>query len=103
MPHYKDGAEAKVGDHVTGWPYNTEHPVAGTLVSITPGVESCNAMVRFVEVVPDVAGQALPRPRMARAGGPEVVNGEAHGTAGERFLLFVCEDYCATNELQKIG
>jgi hypothetical protein len=52
MPHYSDGTEAKVGDQVTGQFYNTTGVRAGTIISITPGAESCNAMVAFIEAVP---------------------------------------------------
>jgi len=50
MPHYKDGTEAKVGDIVRGKPYNTPHEIVGEIISITPGVESCNCVVAFAEV-----------------------------------------------------
>lgn len=50
MPHYADGAPAQIGDMVFGKPYNTPREVVGTLVSITPGTESCNCQVAFVEV-----------------------------------------------------
>jgi hypothetical protein len=52
MPHYKDGTEAKVGDHVIGRPYNTDHDIAGTVVSISPAADSCNLQVEFVESLP---------------------------------------------------
>lgn len=118
MPHYKDGTEAKVGDQVVGRLYNTEGTRAGTIISITPGAESCNAMVAFIEAVPvDPAADnpiASRVPRMAvhehigddpgiRAPRYRIVQGEAHGSAGARFALFECADYCAVNELTKVS
>jgi hypothetical protein len=50
--HYKDGTEARVGDQVAGKLYNTEGTRIGVIVSVTPGTESCNAMVTFHETVP---------------------------------------------------
>ncbi len=113
MPHYKDGVEAKVGDQVYGRLYNTPGLRAGTIVSLTPGVESCNAMVAFLVLqevtdsigVPDTVarmgvweddgGPAFPRVRCVRT--------EAHGSAGPVMALVECADYCAVNELTKIG
>jgi hypothetical protein len=48
--HYKNGREAKVGDHVVGYCYNTKGAVAGTLVSLTPGPDNCSAMVAFISL-----------------------------------------------------
>lgn len=43
MPHYEDGTEAKVGDLVFGKSHSSgSEPVAGYVVSITPGAGSCN-------------------------------------------------------------
>jgi hypothetical protein len=114
MPHYADGTEAKVGDQVYGKLYNTEGVRAGTLVSITPGVESCNALVGFLVAVrvgdAGVAGSVGdPMPRMSvqdkdrDAVRLRAVHGEQHGSAGPLFHLVECVDYCATNELTKIG
>jgi hypothetical protein len=50
--HYKNGREAKVGDPVVGRCYNTPGLVAGTLVSITPGPDSCSALVAFIKSKP---------------------------------------------------
>lgn len=55
--HYKDGTPAAIGDQVKGKPYNTDHEIAGVMVSITPGSDSCNCKVAFLEVIPlDQAG-----------------------------------------------
>ena len=111
MPHYADGTEAKVGDQVVGKLYNTEGKRAGTIISITPGAESCNVQVQFTEAVEVKDGGAL-TPRMAvveqMSDGTSkaiarAVLGEQHGTSGPKFLLHVCADYCATNELTKVG
>lgn len=48
--HYKDGTPAAIGDKVKGKPYNTIGEVVGEMVSITPGSDSCNCIVAFVEV-----------------------------------------------------
>jgi len=50
--HYKDGTPAAIGDKVKGKPYNTIGEVVGEMVSITPGSDSCNCIVAFVEVFP---------------------------------------------------
>lgn len=102
MPHYKDGTEAKVGDHVTGPLYNSPGIKAGTIVSITPGQDSCNAMVQFVEAVPAEG----PKPRMAVGGANSIAQrifGEQHGSSGPPFDLCVCNDYCETRALTKVG
>lgn len=106
MPHYKDGSEAKVGDQVVGTLYNSgSEPKAGVIISITPGAESCNAMVQFTEALP-IAAEGAPvlpdAPRMA-TGQTRLVKGEQHGGGGASFVLFSCADYCATNELTKVG
>lgn len=46
--HYKNGREARVGDQVVGKTYNRKDPVAGTLVTLTPGEDSCSAKVGFL-------------------------------------------------------
>ncbi len=53
MPHYRDGTEAKVGDLVRGVSYNREkRQIVGTIIQITPGVETCNCMVAFASIKP---------------------------------------------------
>lgn len=50
MPHYKDGTQAEIGDFIKGKPYNASHEVvAGTLVSITPGCDTCNCIIAFIK------------------------------------------------------
>lgn len=114
MPHYKDGTEAKVGDQVVGKLYNTAGIRAGTIISITPGADSCNAQVAFVEAVPlgaghhtiKVPGMAVRDPLVGPGVPPpraRVVRAENHGSAGAEFALFECVDYCAVSELQLVG
>ena len=118
MPHYKDGAQAHVGDQVVGKLYNTPGRRAGTIVSISPGETTCNAMVSFLVAMPSAQlnaecaspyglGGAL---RMARRRDgdrslPLVVRtapSEKHGTAGPEVAIVECVDYCAVNELELI-
>jgi hypothetical protein len=55
MPHLRNGEPAHLGDVVRGKPYNTkdaagsQKEVVGTIVSITPDVESCNCTVAWIE------------------------------------------------------
>lgn len=116
MPHYADGTEAKIGDQVFGVLYNSgPEPKAGTIISLTPGTDSCNAQVQFTEVMranqPGEVGGVEPVPadripRMALTGDDgrkqvRVVRGEHHGTSGFLYGVAVCVDYCATKELTK--
>lgn len=119
MPHYANGTEARVGDQVFGPLYNTLGDRAGTIISITPGQDTCNAMVAFIELValPDDGDprDALSRtrrfdraPRMAVWPTPDapqfrIVRGERHGNTGAKFALFECVDYCEVRALTKIG
>lgn len=107
MPHYKDGTEAKIGDQVFGKLYNTEGVRAGTIISITPDSESCNAMVQYIEVAPYFPTEAegkSPIPRMAlHPPAPRIVKTRAHGTDGPEVALYDCADYCAINELTKVS
>jgi len=54
MPHFKDGSEAKVGDRVRfphqAWDGQKSYPTKreGVITDITPGSESCNALVACV-------------------------------------------------------
>ncbi len=112
MPHYTDGTQAKVGDQVIGKLYNTAGARAGTIISITPGVETCNAMVQFTEAKLMENGIMPEPPRMTvfctvHSDEPtkpqtRVVKGEQHGSTGATFVLFTCADYCAVNELTKV-
>jgi hypothetical protein len=50
--HYANGREAKVGDPVVGRTYNQPEVIAGTLVSVTPGPDSCSAQVAYFQTHP---------------------------------------------------
>lgn len=110
MPHYANGIEAHVGDHVTGHCYNTPGLVAGTIVSITPGTTSCNAQVEFLCALPYFATEAEGKseiPRMAvrdESGNlvaPRIQKSKAHGSDGALIAVYLCRDYCAISELAK--
>ena len=108
MPHYADGTEAKVGDQVIAPVFNSGGPKAGVIISITPGAESCNALIQFAEV----RGFEEPAPRMSvmsgDSGGIRVahmrkVQTEQHGSSGPEAHVWICADYCDTNKLTKVG
>lgn len=97
--HYANGREAKVGDLVVGYAYNTivrATPVSepsemkklvGTLVKAVPDSATCNAEIEWVESCP-LLGMSFDRPRMAQ-GEPRIYitpQGEIRGH-------FVCRDY----------
>lgn len=112
MPHYKDGTEAHIGDQVFGQLYNTPGIRAGTVVSITQGVESCNAMVQFcmpVTLVTSGEDQHSKPPRMSIAASdglpqlPRRAKTEQHGSSGLEVDIYMCLDFCAINELTKVG
>ncbi len=109
MPHYADGNEAKVGDYVVGQLYNTPGTVAGTIVSITPGADSCNAKVQYTRVVPPealgtekfMAVEYLNSPPGIPA---HVVKPTAnHQSDGPLMALVTCADYCEVRKLTKVG
>ena len=98
MPHYADGTEAKVGDAVTGVFCNTSGVRAGTIISITPGTEVCNAQIQFTVAEECGSSDAVPQMKM---GEPRQVRGQRHGSEGPVFNLWTCVDYCDTNMLTK--
>ena len=100
MPHYADGTEAKVGDAVTGTFFNTPGVRAGTIISITPGQEACNAQIQFAVAVED---DSHPDPPRMKVGEPRQVRGQQHGSAGPLFNIWTCVDYCDTNKFTKVG
>lgn len=109
MPHYKDGTKAEVGDHVVGKPYNTDHEVAGTVVSISPGADSCNLMVEYIESLPiaheiDEEGRVRIPNEVLSAYGARAKNACAfergdirltaeHMTKGAPHIRYICRDY----------
>lgn len=128
MPHYKDGTEARIGDQVTGKLYNSPGIRSGTIISITPGADSCNAQVAFMEPVlidgdpadhwrdlesgwvdGDPLHAKVPRMAVWRDKGGlhsprfRVIQGQNHGSNGPAFALFECVDYCGVSELTRVG
>jgi hypothetical protein len=104
MPHYKDGTEVQIGDHVFGHLANTEGVVAGTVVSITPGGDACSAKVRFTKT--GSAGAAvdmMPTPPRMPVGRPELAYSRQHGSSGPLITIWACEDYADTDKLTKVG
>lgn len=93
MPHYADGTQAEVGDHVIGKPYNTPHEVAGTIVSISPSQDTCNCQVQFTDVVPLAEYTQGKRPRNEISGAHRVSHSADHSTRGEPVVVASCVDY----------
>lgn len=105
MPHYADGTECKVGDQVVGKLANSGNaPKAGVVISVTPGVESCNAMVRFTEVTsPGAAPDAMPLAVPMAKGRPELGYSANHCSSGYVVALHTCEDYADTGNLSLVS
>ncbi len=119
MSHYADGTKAQIGDQVVGKLYSTDGIVAGTIVSITPNADSCNAMVQYTRVLPvdavTVDGLAHwkatgCKPLMAvewseNGSTPvhRVKKTRNHQSDGDEVALVVCADYCQINQLTKVG
>lgn len=93
--HYKDGTEARIGDHVVGVGYNLKNPdgtprkIAGTVIALQPGQATCNISVCHTGVAfADQAHQALGRPAVQ-------VLGEWRGgrldPSGVRYAYADCE------------
>lgn len=118
MPHYRDGTEAHVGDQVYGRLSGSgPEPRAGTVISITPEAESCNAVVQFTEAArwtgtlpgasaPDTP-PAAPRTVVTLAPGDQATPGrtvlsEVGGTRGDLYELFTCVDYANTGDLTRV-
>ena len=98
MPHYADGSPAQVGDKVKGKPYNTPNEVVGEIVQITPGSETCNCVVVFVET-------AEVSPRVQGIGGLHTVS-VTHSVDGapkqKCFALIPRYDYGETKAFRKV-
>lgn len=94
MPHYKDGTEAKVGDHVRGKPYNTPHEVAAVVVSISPGAESCNMIVAFL-APQEQSGSGMSHGYACRP--------EDHGSKGDPKHYYMKTDYCGIGDFALIA
>jgi hypothetical protein len=108
LMHYANGREAKVGDLVVGYGYNTPERivpygstepasppkrVVGVLVKAVPGSERCNAEIEWVESIElDPAKTFHARPGMAQ-GEPRMYT-EALGDGKVRQRAhYVCRDY----------
>jgi hypothetical protein len=103
MPHYKDGSEVHIGDHVTGHLINTPGQSAGTVVSITPSsAGACNAKVRFFVAKETGDVNAIPPAPSSARGEPTIKRGHNHGQDGPIVVVWECEDYCDTPELTKV-
>ncbi len=53
--HYKDGTEAKVGDLVWGTTHGGVDPVAGYVLTLQPGSDTCNMNLAVLRPVSDLA------------------------------------------------
>lgn len=85
--HFKNGRAAKVGDRVVGRCYNTEGLVSGTLLSVTPGQDSCSALVGFLSLT--LADSQQPyNGQVVKYQGTE-----SHGGAGPKAITYYHQDY----------
>jgi hypothetical protein len=62
IPRYADGGEARCGDVAKGRTYNCEHEVIGVVVSVTPGVASCELQVAFTSRADTTFMVGAPKP-----------------------------------------
>jgi hypothetical protein len=101
MSHYKNGRLAHVGDPVVGKTYNRKGNVSGTLVSLTPGIDNCSAIVGFLEVVPMVEAMAKATAYYDLANKPliKIRGDENHGSAGRLCATVYAEDYTHAGNL----
>jgi hypothetical protein len=106
--HYANGREAKVGDFVVGRTYNQPDVVAGTLVSVTPGPDSCSAHVEWRRAIvledKETAQEAMSRTRtvlMRGHGEVEVTlrHDQQHGSFGRAVAIVLCRDYTECKNL----
>lgn len=89
--HCRNGREAKVGDAVVGTTYNTnDATISGTLISLTPGVDSCSCEVGYLVV----------QPEGSREGSPvRIAGSEKHGGDGPRVIVGWRYDYSQCSNL----
>ena len=93
MPHYEDGTPATVGDHVVGKTYNLGGKViSGTLISITPGADSCNCIVAYAEIIDPL--------NLPYGSTPAVVTRNAQN---ELVTVLIKTDYGEVKALRKVG
>lgn len=89
--HYKNGREAKVGDPVVGKTYNTQGAtISGTLISLTPGPDSCSCEVGYLAVQEAEAREDRP---------VRLAGSEQHGNAGARVVVGYRADYSECKNL----
>jgi hypothetical protein len=92
MPHYKDIREARVGDSVQGVTNNLGgRTVVGTILSLTPGSESANCQVGFLDTV------------LAKEFTGWQAGALFRNQSGELYMLIPKVDYADIRNLQKIG
>lgn len=85
--HYKNGREAKVGDLVVGYTYNRKGIVAGALLSLTPGPDSCSAMVGYLQIWTSIGS-------IGRSDHVVKIQGtEHHGGGGQQAVTVYREDF----------
>lgn len=105
--HYRNGREANIGDPVVGTVFNNGgRIIAGTLVSLTPGNDSCSAMVGYNITVPSDAIGNLPAANPQIGGQtffgatPVKVQGtQQHGAAGMPATTYYVQDYTECKHL----
>jgi len=90
--HYKNGREAKVGDLVIGKTYNTQdRTITGTIVSITPGIDACSALVSYVEL--KLISELTKLEYISPQDTIKIQGTQNHGSAGELAVLIHRFDY----------
>jgi hypothetical protein len=106
MPHYKDGTVAQVGDVVKGKGYNVRgadgqlKEIVGTVADITPGADSCNVKVAYVEVI-DLADECIMRrPDLFAPASGVVVSSRANG---ETIAVKLSIEYGQTDHFEKLA
>lgn len=106
--HYANGREAKVGDYVVGKSYNQPDVIAGTLVSLTPGPDSCSAQVEWRRAIvlddKETAQEAMGRMRTVQMRGQGEVevtlrHDQQHGQLGHAVAIVLCRDYTHAGNL----
>lgn len=105
--HYKNGKAATAGDPVVGTVFNNGGQiVAGTLVSITPGPDSCSAMVGYLVTAKTDEktfrqGYVLVngKPMYLSNGLVKVQGTEKHGSDGDVAVTLYVQDYTECKNL----
>lgn len=95
--HYMNGREAKVGDLVVGKTYNRPGIISGTLVSLTPGNDSCSAKVGFLST--KIINSINNFYEISCKSSVKIQGTEQHGSAGTLAVTFYEEDYTEAKNL----